>query len=44
MKILVIAVMAVITLVIALALIQVLSGGSFDLLNGLFEWFRGVMP
>ena len=43
-KVLVIAVLAIITLVILAALVQVLSGGSFDMLGGMFKWFKSLMP
>ncbi len=43
-KVLVIAVLAIITLVILIALVTSLSGGSFNIMEGMFKWFEGLMP
>lgn len=44
LKVLVIALLALIAFVVLLALINVLSGGSFNLLEGVFAWFEKAMP
>ncbi len=44
LKVMVIALLALIAFVILVALLQYMSGGTVNILGGIFKWFGEAMP